>query len=974
MNRIQIFLAIVILTMIVGCSSGQSPVAPDTGLELVAQNSEYKSNRTIWGYWTIRIDPESESVEIVPDRGAGSHFNVVRLLEVSPCTHCLSISNLSWLPNNIVQCDFNLTHPFPGLIKFTGFDVRGVLVTDGDTLFPGSNRFISLDGSNPTLVNPDGFTNLFNPVEFPPGSAQWPILEYIPGKFAIGDDFTGTLNPFMAFCMDNPRRMFEAGATEKVTINLKYPSLPFEFGYVVDASWIKVDDVIDPVTDFPPEANCLEPYRLEFRMSTELTNVIGDSALIQIEIFDHQGVDTISTVSIECPSLFDGEVVLSYSSQSGDDSWLFDGVITNQFGVDNGQYPSLIKAASNESDANLGELAAYQIDDIRVSNDGSLIWAIRAGGTNHDRGHGITTLSDDSTVVTGSFHDSATFGEGEANETVLVSDGEYDIFVARYNPDGTLAWVKRAGGTGPDIGWGITTLSDDSTVVTGYFWDSATFGEGEANETVLVSVGGCDIFVARYNPDGTLAWAKSAGGTYYNDEGFSITTLSDNSTVVTGHFSDSATFGKDEANESVLVSDGEYDIFVARYNPDGTLIWAKRAGGTNYERGYGITTLSDDSTVVTGWFRDSATFGKGEANETVLLCDGNYDIFVARYNPDGTLAWAIRAGGTDSDRGYGITTLSDDSTVVTGDFNNPGFINKPATFGEGEANETVLVSGGWNDIFVARYNADGTLAWAKRSGGPSHDESYGITTLSDDSTIVTGHYFDSTTFGEGEVNETVLLCDGKYDIFVARHNPDSTLAWAKSAGGTDSDEGLGITTLSDDSTVVTGWFEESATFGQDEPNETVLVSDGERDIFMARYYPDGTLVWAKRAGGTDRDVGSGITTLSDDSTVVTGRFSESATFGEGEANETILVSTGWGDIFVARYNPDCSLAWAKRAGGIGGMGVNDNSGAGITTLSDDSTIVTGLFNKSATFGEGEPNETVLDSDGYWDIFVARFAP
>ncbi len=837
MIRIQIILAVVLLAF-VGCSSGQSPVTPSSGSEQVSQNSGNQSNRTIWGYWTIRIDPDSETVEILPDREAGSHFNVVRLLEVSPCTDCLSTGNLSWLPGNILQCDFQLRHPFPGMVKLTGFDVRGVLVTDGDTLFPTSNRLVSLDGSSPYLINPDGFTNLFNPVEFPPGSAQWPILEYIPGKFSSGDDFTGTLNPFMAFCKDNPRRMFEAGATESVTINLKYPSTPFEFGYVVDASWMKVDGVvIDPVTDFPPEANCLEPYRLDFQMFDKLNAVIGDSALIQIEIFDHQGIETVSTVSIECPALFDGEVYLDYTSQSGDDSWLYQGVITNENGASAGSCPVLVSALSLESDANLGELAAYQIADIVVGNDGNLIWAKRAGGTeyNGDWGHGITTLSDDSTVVTGRFNGTATFGEGEANETVLVSDGGSAIFVARYNPDGTLAWAKRAVCTDGGRGNGITTLSDDSTVVTGDFSGSATFGKGEANETVLVSYGIQDIFVARYNPDGTLAWAKRAGGTYYyGDWGRGITTLSDDSIVVSGAFCDTAIFGEGEANETVLVSPAgglHHDIFVARYNPDGTLAWAKRAGEASFDSSHGITTLSDDSTVMTGSFCQSATFGEGEANETVLESYGNRDIFVARYNPDGTLIWAKRAGGTDVDGGHGITTLSDDTTVVTGSYRGS------AIFGEGEANETVLVSAEKADIFVARYNHDGTLVWAERAGGTDSDYGRGITSLSGDSTVVTGRFNSTATFGEGEPNETVLVPDGDHDIFVARYNPDGTLAWAKRAGGESGDEGNGITTLSDNSTVVTGAFYDSATFGEGEPNETVLVSDGEEDIFVARYAP-----------------------------------------------------------------------------------------------------------------------------------------
>ncbi len=826
MNRIQIILAFIILSVFVGCSSGQSPVTPVSSPEQVSQTSEYQSNRTVWGYWKIRIDPDSETIEILPDREAGSHFNVVRLLEVNPCTDCLSINNLLWLPNNIVKCDFQLRHPFSDFVKLTVFDVRGVLVTDADTLFPASNRFVSLDGLNSYLLNPDGFTTLFNPVEFPEGSASFPILEYIPGKLALGDNFTGTLNPFMAFCRDNPRRMFEAGATETVTVNLKYPSKPIEFGYVVDTSWVKIDDVVDPVTDFPSSANCLEPYRMDFQMSAILTDEIGAAADVQVTVYDHQGIDTISTVSIECPSLFDGEVFLSYSFQAGDESWLYDGVITNQFGVNNGQYPSLIKALSIESDVNLGELAAYQIVDITVGNDGNLIWAKRANGPGNDLAKGVATLSDNSTVVTGYFQYKVTFGEGEVNETVLIQEGDEEIYVARYNPDGTIAWAKRAGGKVSDRGNGITALSDDSTVITGLIRGTVTFGAGELGETVLVTVGGYDIFVARYNPDGTLAWVKQvvgSGGTHSN-AGLGITALSDNSTVVTGYFEETVIFGEGEPNETVMVTEHD-DIFVARYNPDGTLAWAKRAGGPSSDEGNGITTLSDDSTVVTGYFRDTATFGEGEPNETVLVSDGD-DIFVARYNPDGTLAWVKSAGGPSSDEGNAITTLSDDSTVVTGSYHDS------ATFGEGEPNETVLVSGG---IFVARYNPDGTLAWAKRAGGGG--DGNGITTLSDDSTVVTGYFQGIATFGEGEPEETVLISEGAGDIFLARYNPDGTLNWVRHAGGTKGATGEGISPLSDDSTVVTGYFRGKATFGFGEPNETVLETGSFTDIFVARFAP-----------------------------------------------------------------------------------------------------------------------------------------
>ncbi len=837
MIRQQIFFAVVVLFVIPGCSSGQSPVAPDANPNQAPQISNSSTNRTTLGFWTVRIDPDSETFEIVSNREITSHFNVVKLLEVAPCSSCLTIENLEFLSGNKLQCNMRLQHPFPGAVKFTGFDVRGIFITNGDTEFPESDLLVSLDGTSPVLLEPDGYTRNFNPTDFPSGSSDWPILEYIDGKFSNGNGFTSTLNPFVAYKKNKPRRMFESGSTESRTIQIKYPSVPFEFGYAIDASWEKTDDVVDPITDFPPEANCLEPYKMDFQMLDELTSETGISVGVQVEVFDHQGIDTISTISLECPTLFDGEVKLDYYSQSGDNSWLYEGEITNEYGFNNAAYPLLIKVVSIESDPNLGELAAYQIANViiqcAVVGGEHLIWATQAGGLYTDFGEGITTLSDDSTVATGLFENKATFGEGEPNETVLVASGLFDFFIVRYNPDGTLAWAKRAGGTSTVWGQGITTLSDDSTVVTGGFYGTATFGEGEPNESILVADGGLndDIFVAQYNPDGTLAWATQASG-LSEDSAYGITTLTDDSTVVTGFFRGSTVFGMGEPNETVLVNNSEYaDVFIARYNPDGTLAWAKQAGGDEVQVGYGITPISDDSTIVTGIIVDSATFGEGEANETVLVSNGSRDIFIARYNPDGTLVWAKRAGGSSSDLSFGVTTHSDDTIVLTGRFSGT------TIFGEGDANETVLESAGNHDIFIAKYNSDGTLVWANRSGGTGWDEGLGITTLSDDSTAVTGYFSGSATFGESEPNEIVLESDGSEDIFVARYNPDGTLAWVQRAGGMDWDHGEGITTLSDDSTVVVGNFKGTSTIGECEPNETLLESYGESDIFVARYAP-----------------------------------------------------------------------------------------------------------------------------------------
>jgi uncharacterized delta-60 repeat protein len=496
---------------------------------------------------------------------------------------------------------------------------------------------------------------------------------------------------------------------------------------------------------------------------------------------------------------------------------------------------------------------------------------------------------------------------GCSNSAKVKTVAEANDQTTSSSESGNLIWAKSAGGaSGSAIGYGITTLSDNSSVVTGNFSGSATFGPGEPNQTILTAAGSNDIFIARYNPDGTLIWAKQAGGIsgeYISDVGFGITTLSDNSTVMTGYFTDSATFGPGEPNQTVLTSAGNEDIFIASYNPDGTLAWAKRAGGASFDQGLGITALSDNSTVVTGYFSESATFESGETNQIILTSTGDRDIFIACYGPDGSLAWVKCVGGASASAGgYGITTLSDNSIVVT------GYFERSVTFGHGESNQTIKTSAGRDDIFIARYNSNGSLVWVKCAGGQGASVlGYGITTLSDNSIVVTGQLYNLADFGLGEPNQVALSTGGDAEIFIARYNPDGTFAWARSiceASRSYAEGGYGITTLSDNSIIVTERFHESVTFGPVEPNETVLTSTGEEDIFIARYNPDGTLAWAKSTGGESWDWGCSITTISDDSVVLTGSFTKSVTFGPGEPNQTVLATAqDHNGFFIARFNP-----------------------------------------------------------------------
>ena len=422
-------------------------------------------------------------------------------------------------------------------------------------------------------------------------------------------------------------------------------------------------------------------------------------------------------------------------------------------------------------------------------------WAKQAGGTYWDEGCDIAIDSSGNSYVTGYFYGTASFGS-----TTLTSSGDIDIFVAKLDSSGNWLWVKQAGGTSDDYGLGIATDSSGNSYVTGYFRGTASFGN-----TTLTSNGQDDIFVAKLDSNGNWLWAKKAGGTDW-DKGISIATDFSGNSYVTGYFYGTASFG-----DINLTSSESYDIFVAKLDSSGNWLWAKKAGGTDYDYGFGIAIDSSGNSYVTGYFRGTASFGN-----TTLTSSGQDDIFVAKLDSNGNWLWAKKAGGTNNDEGRSIAIDSSGNSYVTG-----YFYSVTASFGS-----ITLTSSGSYDIFVAKLDSSGNWLWVKQAGGNYWDMGYSIAIDSSGNSYVTGYFEGTASFGTTE-----LTSSGDYDIFVAKLDSIGNWLGAKKAGGTLWDWSNGIATDSSGNTYLTGYFSGTASFGG-----INLTSSGGEDIFVAKAY------------------------------------------------------------------------------------------------------------------------------------------
>lgn len=619
----------------------------------------------------------------------------------------------------------------------------------------------------------------------------------------------------------------------------------------------------------------------------------------------------------------------------------------------------------------------------KYDSDGNFQWARRAGSTAGDwvseRGYGITVLGT-GICITGGFAGTANFNTPSAtgsNELVLAG-GSSDIFLARYDNNGNLQWLRRAGGTGnQEIAYAIAS-SGTNIYISGSFSGTANFNTPSAtgsNEIVCPGSFAINLFVAKYEEDGDFVWARRAGATSLSDyaTGFGIAVLG-TSLYITGQFYGTANFNTPSATGSneISASGSGTDILLAKYNTDGNYQWARRAGthlSNNSEISYAVAT-SGTSVYISGVFQAIANFNTPSATGSNELFTGyaNRNIFIAKYDDLGAYQWSNRAGiglgaGVSGASGRDIATDANGNFYVVGDF-----------YGSAVFENTFVLGAGSDDIFIAKYNSAGILQWVKRAGGDFTDICYGIA-VSGDAVYITGEFQATVNFNTplsgGGTTITATAPVGQRDAFLAKYDLDGNFIWARRAGGSSGGISYSIA-VSGNGVYMTGKFSGTINFNTPSASgSNEITSAGSNDIYLAKFDTDGNFQWARRAGGSGVDECYGIA-VSNSSVYITGYFQGTANFNTpSTSGSNEITSFGTLDIFVARYDSDGNFLWARRAGGTGG-----NEFGRSIAVSGDNIYVTGRFVGTTNFNNpsatGSNEITEAPGSFGFDFFLAKY--
>jgi hypothetical protein len=547
--------------------------------------------------------------------------------------------------------------------------------------------------------------------------------------------------------------------------------------------------------------------------------------------------------------------------------------------------------------------------------NGNHLWSKRFGDSNYQVGYSVAADASGNVVITGRFRETTNFGGGP-----LTTDGDDDIFVAKYDADGNHLWSRRFGDHGAQQGNAIAVDGAGNIALTGHFTGTLDFGGGPMTNT-----GPIDVFVAKLDADGNHLWSRS-----FHEDGFqrgdAVAVDSSGGVVIAGDFTGTLNFGG-----GPLTSAGTDDIYLAKYDADGNHLWSKRFGDTQYQGTEGMTVDGLGNVVLVGWFLGSVDFGGGLFTST----DAD-DAFIATFDADGNPLWSRQFSGTRSQDAASVAVDAAQNILVS------GFFQDTIDLGGGP-----LTSEGNYEQFVAKFDSDGHHQWSRRFPNVSAGLGAPIAMDGDGNAIFGGGFLKTVDLGGGPF--AVGLTP---DAFVAKFDASGNHLWSKRMGllsGYGSGVGVAIDGAGD--VVCTGYYQGAVDFGGG-----VLTSLGD-DIFLAKFADDGNPLWSRSFTGSQAEYPYSIATDTSRNVLITGVFSGTVDFGGGP-----LTNVGY-DIYVAKFDADGNHLWSK---GFAGVGSNYPSSA-LATDGDGNVFVAGAFNGSMDFGGG-----ALNSAGGRDAFVAKF--
>ena len=419
-----------------------------------------------------------------------------------------------------------------------------------------------------------------------------------------------------------------------------------------------------------------------------------------------------------------------------------------------------------------------------------------------------------------------------------------------------IQWQKSYGGTAFDSGVGIKQTPDGGYVVVG----GTTSNNGHVSGLHGTEY---DIWVFKTNAAGNVLWQNTLGG-INGDYGYEIYLTPDGGYLVAG--TSSSNDGDVTGHHGVSTSP---DIWLAKLNNAGILIWQKSLGGNGGEAiGEVIFTL-DGGYIFAGKTK-SVNTGDVIGGHSIF----SDDIWIVKTDSIGNILWQKIYGGLEDEYAYAMQVTDDGGYLVAGYANSTDF--------------DVTGNHGEDDVWILKLNSIGDLIWQKSLGGLNDDQALAMCKTNDGHFIIAG----SSESNDGDVSGH-FGSNSTTDFWIVKIDSLANIVWQKSFGGTANETPTDIVKTMEDNYLITG-----GSYSADGDISSHNGSTSYADFWTIKIDGDGNLLWENSNGGTDFDYATSIITTADNGFIICGHTNSD--------DIDVTFNHGINDVWLVKFLPECT--------------------------------------------------------------------
>jgi len=436
----------------------------------------------------------------------------------------------------------------------------------------------------------------------------------------------------------------------------------------------------------------------------------------------------------------------------------------------------------------------------------------------------------------------------------LLKGNELQYKVAPYKGilviDPVIDWATYIGGSEYEEVWDTQVGKDGMVYITGAtnsLTNIATIGAHLTTFAGGTNAFGSDIFLMKFNPQGSCLWATYIGGSNV-DQGLSMAIDTTGNLYVAGRTNSQNGISTTGAYQELKAgSNASYDAFLVKFDTAGQLLWGTYYGGTGAEATDRVAVTVDRYNQVYLCGNTQSASAIATPGSFMATRPGSNDGFIAKFNPSGNRIWATYFGTVANDAITAIATDTSGNVVVTGFTQSTSGLASPGVYQQ--------TGNGGQDAFVAKFDSAGNRIFATYYGGPAYEYPYNITTDSAGNIYFTGGTESQSGISSSGAYQA-LHGGGNTDLFLAKLTPLGTMAWSTYFGGPGNELNSDVDF---DNGVLYVSGETSSASAIATPDGIKAVYDNSvSEILMATFDPMGNRNWATYLGGDVSETGKSI--------------------------------------------------------------------------------------------------------------------